>query len=356
MYNMNKSKLSLIIDGNWLLMSRIFVVSKQYQTDDELHRMIKRAMIIAINGVLHTFPMIDNIIFVADGGSWRKKIKQPLFMESDLSHITAYKGTRKKPLAIDIDKIYADCYTPFINELKEHCINTYHEHDVEGDDWVWYWANKLNNEGTNCIIWSKDADLSQLVKTDSNGFFTVWWNKDNGALLEEKEEDEMDFLFNGIFNENENMLHEIKKRTDYKYINPHNVVIEKIFMGDASDNILPVIKRKAASGASKREFKISAKELDYTIDIYDEQKLSEFIDSIFLIKKYDGKVTHTKAEILEHIKYNRQLVFLNEREYPQEILQILKNEKSYIPNKDTKELTTKIMADEFGIIDLLETV
>ena len=67
----NKSKLTLIVDGNWLLMSRLAVISGRYPDTNELNRELKLLMIRSVNLVLRAFPVIDNIIFVADGGSWR---------------------------------------------------------------------------------------------------------------------------------------------------------------------------------------------------------------------------------------------------------------------------------------------
>ena len=60
---MKQSKLTLIIDGNWLLMSRFAVLSNQYKDDKELCEQIQLLMLKSINLVLRTFPDIDNIIF-----------------------------------------------------------------------------------------------------------------------------------------------------------------------------------------------------------------------------------------------------------------------------------------------------
>ena len=81
---MTKSKLTLIVDGNWLLMSRLAVMNGRYPNMDELLRELKLLMIRSTNLVLKTFPLIDNIIFVADGGSWRNNIKEvPQFLKNE---------------------------------------------------------------------------------------------------------------------------------------------------------------------------------------------------------------------------------------------------------------------------------
>ena len=58
---MSKSKLTLIVDGNWLLMSRKSVMNNRFNTDEELIKELKLLMIKSLNAVLRTFPSIDNI-------------------------------------------------------------------------------------------------------------------------------------------------------------------------------------------------------------------------------------------------------------------------------------------------------
>ena len=88
-----KSKLTLIVDGNWLLMSRLAVMNGRYPNMDELLRELKLLMIRSINLVLKTFPNIDNVIFVADGGSWRNDIANvPQFL---INEGIEYKGNRE---------------------------------------------------------------------------------------------------------------------------------------------------------------------------------------------------------------------------------------------------------------------
>ena len=51
-----KSKLTLIVDGNWLLMSRLAVMNGRYPNIDELLRELKLLMVRSTNLVLKTFP------------------------------------------------------------------------------------------------------------------------------------------------------------------------------------------------------------------------------------------------------------------------------------------------------------
>ena len=77
---MNKSKLTLLIDGNWLLMSRLSVITNSYIDDNELCKNLQLLMIQSIKKVIKKFPNIDNIIFCADGGSWRNDLEIPEYI------------------------------------------------------------------------------------------------------------------------------------------------------------------------------------------------------------------------------------------------------------------------------------
>ena len=155
---MPNSKLTLLIDGNWLLMSRLSVLQTRYSDDDKLCQDLKLMMVRSINIVLKQFSEIDNIIFVSDGGSWRNKLELPSFLNEE------YKGTRIKSEDINWDLVFS-AYENLQTKLRMSGINVCKEANLEGDDWMWYWSNKLNSEGTNVIIWSKDKDLTQLEST-----------------------------------------------------------------------------------------------------------------------------------------------------------------------------------------------
>ena len=108
MTDTKKSKLSLIIDGNWLLMSRLSVLNNRYADEYELIQELKLLMIKSMRSVLRTFPSIDNIIFIADGGSWRNKIEIPACLHHDSNGDTVeYKGTRTKSDDFNWDLLFA---------------------------------------------------------------------------------------------------------------------------------------------------------------------------------------------------------------------------------------------------------
>ena len=236
---MPNSKLTLLVDGNWLLMSRLSILQTRYSDDDKLCKDLKLMMIRSINIVLKQFTEIDNIIFISDGGSWRNKLPVPDFIQEE------YKGNRKLDDSIDWDLIFG-AYEDFQNKLRAADITVCKEPNLEGDDWLWYWSKKLNSEGTNVIIWSRDKDLTQLVNIDKDSCFTVCWSKDGGLITVHKDEEEMDFFFNEAYSENEQLYHSITDKVkDITEINPKSVVIDKIIRGDKGDNVFPIIQKKS---------------------------------------------------------------------------------------------------------------
>ena len=78
------NKCTLLIDGNWLLISRFSVMTQLFKENqsevalesatEDLRDMMARS----INIILNRFKEIDNIVMISDGGSWRKQLPVPV--------------------------------------------------------------------------------------------------------------------------------------------------------------------------------------------------------------------------------------------------------------------------------------
>lgn len=355
---MKRSKLTLIIDGNWLLMSRLLVIAPKYSDSKSMVKDLQILMIRSINLVLKTFPAIDNIIFVADGGSWRNyDLEIPQFL---VDRGIEYKGNREHPSDIDLDSVF-EAYENMIDILNANGICSCKERGIEGDDWCLWWSNKLNSEGTNCIIWSKDKDLTQLVSKNEDGCFTVWWNKENGVYCMEDNEDECDYLlktFTPKALDNDNIFNSIlNKSSNITKINPNDIVIDKIIRGDQGDNVLPIIVKKPQNPNSNRQYKISVKDIDYSIDIYNDTEIKKYIDNICSMKQYKNRMyDSTPEEIFEHFVYNRNLVSLNFNTIPSYIVDIMKKYNVNEPNKDLSKVEQSLIAQGNEIKDILDEI
>lgn len=350
---MSKSKLTLLIDGNWLLMSRLSVIQNRYLDDYELCHNLQLMMIKSINIVLKQFPGIDNIIFCADGGSWRNKVEIPIFLQNE---DIEYKGTRVRSEDVNWDLLF-ESYDKFVSLLNSCGITSCRENGVEGDDWCYHWSNVLNSEGTNCIIWTKDKDLTQLVKMDKNKCFTVWWNKDSGLITFDNDEEEMDFLFNFEYNNNEILYNNIcSKSSSVTKINPKNILLDKILKGDLSDNIIPIALRSSKNKDSGKRFRISSKDINYNLDIDDVSQVYDYFNKLLSSKNYANRVEQSLDEIIEHFNYNKKLIRLSEQSYPDEIKTIFSQHNKYTMSNDislVEQMITKSTNKIQGILDII---
>ena len=349
-FNMeNKSKLTLIVDGNWLLMSRLSVLNNRYKDELELCQELKLLMLKSMEIVLRQFPSIDNIIFVSDGGSWRNKIQVPKFLEEAGIE---YKGNREKSDEINWELIF-DEFEKFISVLSSTGITVSRENGIEGDDWCWYWSTKLNEENTNCIIWTKDKDLTQLVKTNSDNCFTVWWNKESGLLSENKPDEELNFLFNFKYDENELIFKElIKNAKNDSCINPKHIILDKIIRGDLGDNIIPILYRKSKT----KQFRVASKDIPENLNVHNETEIRQYIHNLLNSKTYLNKVEKDEEDIVQHFIYNVKLVELNKTNYPDNILEIFNKHSSYNVTKDITIAENLIRANSNKLKNVLDFI
>lgn len=353
---MPKSKLTLIIDGNWLFMSRLSVLAGKYYDDYELTQNLNLLLLRSIKIALRQFPDIDNIMLCVDGGSWRTKVEQPVPITDENGNPIEYKGNREKSDDINWDVIF-EGYNKLCEMLKRYGINVYREQDIEGDDWIWYWTNKLNSESVNCIIWTKDNDLKQLIKINKDKCFTIWWNKDNGIFCPEYSEDNFDFLFNSDYNTNSEIFSNVIRNKQITVINPNNIVIDKIIRGDVSDNIAPIIIKKPSSATSNRKYKISPKDIDYNLNYTDNKAVRDYIHNIFFNKKYYGKIyENSENNIFLHFTYNRQLIYLDKSSYPKEILEVFDKYTNYNVSKDISGCEAELLAETNQLNGILNII
>ena len=237
-----QNKLTLVVDGNWLLMSRYFMKRDTFRMDlpdsvkENSSHQLADLMAQSISVILRQFRgSITNIIFVSDNRSWRKDYPMPLCIEST----DTYKGTRKNDETYDWKYIFKSI-SILSNNLKSIGVTTSNVYGVEGDDWCWWWSRKLNSEGTNVILWTSDEDVKQLIQEDEDtGAFTAWYEKSKGLVLNssmkpkkfDDEDDELGSFMTPIMPVN-NIIKSLSKTTSVSYVNPINIINKKIYIGD----------------------------------------------------------------------------------------------------------------------------
>lgn len=330
------NNLTLICDMNYVLMSRYSVVggfrkgsperllrSSQQNLTDMLAR--------SINIMLNRFPAVDNVVLVGDGGSWRKQLPVP----EQLKDIT-YKGNREKQEEVDWEHVFNS-----LNDLMTNArgigVTVSQTLSAEGDDWVWYWSRRLNAQGTNVLIWSIDRDLQQLVRRMNDGTFTAWYSDRTGLCLpqyysSEKNIDPMDFFMSPI-QIDEDIIDSLRICSGGKvtYVNPDEVVIEKVLCGDSGDNIKAIVRFDKGG----RTYRFSEGDLkkyqEHDLPMVTVEDLKEcredIADWITHSKKF-SPYKFKKKDILEMLDYNIKLVWLNEETIPTPVIQSM-NEVEY---------------------------
>ena len=244
-------KCTLIVDGNWLLQSRLFAVKGMFKPGlssyEHGHEALKTLLSQSLVGVINYLPIVNDVILVHDGGSWRKDIEKPkCYSES-------YKENRVRDKSeINWPEIF-NAFREWTETAKEIGMTVSHSYGAEGDDWIAYWAKTLNDKGHDCIIWSTDHDLQQLVDLRLDSTFTVVFEKKYGIVMHEKANKEgvlpLEFFLEPMDSFNMTWLKEHIETK--KYVNPYDIVMEKVVCGDAGDNIKSIIRKPSGTRTNK---------------------------------------------------------------------------------------------------------
>lgn len=348
------NKLTILTDGGWLLMSRLFAFEKGFASDNTAAQKraaaeaFKESLSQSMSRILNQFPDADNIVLMSEGGSWRKNLPIP----NQLEDIT-YKGHReKKPL--DWAAIYK-AYNEFAKVCEDVGITVSCHSAIEGDDWAWYWSRRLNAEGTNVLIWTSDCDLKQLVQVHNN-CFTAWYNDKAGLVFPNTMEwpsDPMDAMLNPPFQSP--YFAKMSRGKKVTYINPDLIVINKILCGDAGDNIKSVVRYKK-NGRTYRFADSDYKKLIGEVGI---DSMEQFLNRKAEIAKYiveSKKFSEQGAQIdkvLEMINYNTDLVWLNEAVLPDTVTSaMVQVEYKVFDTNELRRNHTMLTDKSAGMIDI----
>lgn len=323
------SKTVLVIDGNWLLISRQFVMRDIFRKTlpkevlDLSSIKLADMMCQSISTTLRLFRgLITNVILVADNKSWRRDIPKPSCVRD-----IEYKGNREFESDTDWNYVWKSM-DMLIDRLQSTGITVCRLHGIEGDDWCWWWSRKLNSGGENVITWTSDNDIKQLIQKDqTTGAWTGWWEKSKGIFFSEscRPETPNDDLMESFMRP----IQEVSSITPFckiapvTYYNPAEIVNSKIFIGDEGDNIRPVF----TYNKKDKTYKMTLKDLSGLIDIDErmyndsdwEKSLNYIYKNILLKKKTslcNSKNITTEQEFIEHAIYNRQMVWINEKIIP----------------------------------------
>lgn len=286
---MKVGKHTLLIDGNYFVFSRLFVLPKPKQgkllEDDKQRAQFMRKLAIDFASEMRKLKMfVDDVVLAVDSKSWRK----------DLYPAADYKGTRKQNSNVDWPSVYS-VYEEFQKVLASKGVTVQQTQGAEADDVIFGWSTALNGRGKSCIVWSGDRDLIQLVNySKTNDAHTVWYYNTRKTLYaykgftgdmntsETANMSEEDMLFNmgGSHMVRDAYQNDIlawvkDNKIETVEIDCDEFIFKKILTGDKSDNIPSVVTwQKEMKNGKLRQYSIT----DKTADTIWKQYIKEYKD------------------------------------------------------------------------------
>lgn len=365
---MKKGGHTLLIDGNYFLHSRLFVLprpsnGKMMEDEESRANLMRKLAIDLASEVRKMRDFIDKVVVTVDARSWRK----------DLFPQAEYKGTRKPDSKIDWTGVY-DIYGEFQTILQKHGVIVHRIDGAEADDVLFGWSTYLNNKGKNCIIWTGDRDLIQLVNYSiPNDAYTLWYSSAHKSLYafenfeevinkEEEEIDKEDMLFNmashykGLSQESRRALKTwmINNKVKLTEVNCDEFLFKKILVGDSGDNIPSVITwQKEMKNGKLRTYSVTDRMADKIFEQFTKESDKFVVDSLFVRSELERMaesvyrvVGRESVDIItSRIFNNMSLMLLHTRIIPEpiqnEIYKAVEREFALLDRMDLSKLTNK---------------
>jgi hypothetical protein len=318
-------KLSLIIDGNYLMQKSVFILHKLRTLYTDLPVILERDF-----NTLSNLYYFDNIYFISDSKrNWRKR------------YYEKYKGTRKKNEDIEWDSVY-DIYNEFKNKIqKENKCITYQFDNLEGDDIISYIVKKSNRNGYSNLIIANDSDLFQLLDYSiHNKYINFMYNfKFNDEtiflpylyenFIDSINNNDIDDLFESNNNNNVEFIDFMKNITinkKVKNINSEKELFVKI-MGHNKDNIKSVYmkgNRGIGKVGAEKIYELYKETYSDTIDFNSYIFKNRLVDIIKLYKKV--KNDNMDNDIKKRLNMNLKLVKLDKKSTPNELYEKMESD------------------------------
>lgn len=315
---MKLGKHTLLIDGNYFLHSRLFVLPRKkgerlLESEDSKSQLMRKLCIDFASEVRKMRPFVDQIVVTVDSKSWRK----------DLFPDAQYKGTRVQDDSIDWSAVFS-VYKEWQDTLEAKSVIVHQVNGAEADDVLFGWSTQLNSEGRNCIIWTGDRDLIQLVNYNSStDAYSLWYYNSKRKLMAfegfteliNKDEDadmsNEDLLFDmsGGLSASGLAKKELrnwidKNKVETVEVNCDDYIFTKILQGDKSDNIAAVVTwTKATSTGKIINYSITEKQSNKILDQYRKEE-GEFKIDLFFNKEQVDKIVDIIHRVIGKSDHN----------------------------------------------------
>lgn len=361
---MKVGKHTLLIDGNYFVFSRLFVLPKpktgKLLGDDKQKKQFMRKLAIDFASEMRKLKgFVDDVVLTVDSKSWRKD----LYPEAD------YKGTRKQSSNVDWAAVY-DVYEAFQEILAGKGVTVHQIQGAEADDVLFGWSTMLNNRGKSCMVWTGDRDLIQLVNySKPNDAHTIWYYNTKKSLyayegfikdMEESAAAEMsedDMLFNMG---GQHMMRDryqkqildwtVANKVEVTEVDCEKFIFIKILTGDKSDNIPSVVTwQKEMKDGKLRSYSITDKMAEKIYDQFIKEGEDFKIDYLFSSEQKDRLV-----DIIYRV-VGRTSINLIKSSLSNNIALMLLHTRT-IPDSIQKAIYSAIEKDWEGALDNIEAV
>ena len=210
----------------------------------------------------------------------------------------------------------------FTDLLKSQGVIIHRVSGAEGDDLIYAWTCALNSKGENCIIWSGDTDLMQLVNYNrSTDTYTLWYDNTRSRIgiypgfikylniKDGSKEDEYEDIFSvdNVLIVSNQIKEELKQFIGSNNLETMDIycdeyVFMKILTGDKSDNIKSVYSvEKIGKTGKPRTSKISEEKAKNILNVF--KKRHGRFSSMYLFeesyKKEIVKIIASEVQLTE---------------------------------------------------------
>ena len=371
---MKVGKHTLLIDGNYFVFSRLFVLPKPkggalLLGDDKQKSQFMRKLAIDFASEMRKLKMfVDDVVLTVDSKSWRK----------DLFPDAQYKGTRKQNKTVDWAAVY-EVYEAFQQIVAKKGVTVHQIQGAEADDVIFGWSTMLNARGKSCIVWTGDRDLIQLVNySNTNDAHTVWYYNTKKSLYgykgfeadmaesasKDMTEDDMLFNMGG-----QHMMRDAYQRDIMSWVKANKIniteidcdefIFKKILVGDKSDNIQSVVTwQKEMKNGKLRNYSITDKTAESIYNQFIKEYKDFKIDYLFSSEAKDKLsdiiyrvVGHSSLTLIKaNLTNNIALMLLHNKTIPDPIQKAIydaieKDWEGALENKDGLFEMDKILKD-----------
>jgi len=369
---------NLIIDGNYFIYSRLFVIPRQkmpaafgeasdvdmrfMSTESEMGVFMRKLSTDFASELRKLKNITGRIIFTQDSRSWRK----------DLFPTSEYKANREQDSKIHWSNVHK-VVEEFTDYLKEKGVIIHRVQGAEGDDLIFAWTSELNSKGENCIVWSGDTDLMQLVNYNrSTDAYTLWYDNTRSKIavypgfkkyLDIKDgsnPNDYDDIFNvdNVLIVSNQVKEEIKlfintNKLEVNEIFCDEYILSKILAGDKGDNIKSVYSiEKIGKTGKPRTSKISEEKAKSIVSTF-KKRHGRFSSMYLFDESYKTEILKLIAsemkltsheDLLPNLELNTNLILLHSRTIPEALQTTMFSDIEYLlreNNLDIKNLLSK---------------